>query len=80
MIENEVKPSISDSDRLLIELAKSKKLLAVAEAKAALANSTNADIEYKYLVLKIYMKYNLTADDALNEDGTIILNHLNQGA
>jgi len=63
---------LSEVDRLALELAKSKKHVSLAEAKTALANNEKSDLEYKYVVLQIYMKYGLTAADALNENGDIV--------
>ncbi len=64
---------IDELDRLLLEVAKSKKQTALAEAKLALANNENAELNYKYLVLQIYMKYGLSPTDGIKEeDGSII--------
>jgi hypothetical protein len=63
---------LSDVDRLSLELAKSTRLTAVAEAKAALANSEKAELSYKYVILQLYMKYGLTAADAIKESGEIL--------
>lgn len=76
MSEQESLPTtLSDIDKVSLELAKSKKQIAIAEAKAALANNEKAELQYKYVVLQIYMKYGLTELDAINEDGTILRNH-----
>jgi hypothetical protein len=63
---------LSDVDRLSLDLAKTKRQTALAEAKTALANNENAELQFKYLVLQLYMKYGLTAQDALSEAGDII--------
>lgn len=70
-VVNEVE-ALSDVDRLSLELAKSARFTAVAEAKAALANQEKADISYKYVVLQLYMKYGLTPADAIKETGEIL--------
>lgn len=67
-----IKETLSDVDKLALELAKTRKQVAVAEAKAALAQNDNAELSYKYIVLQIYMKYGLTEADAISEDGTIL--------
>lgn len=59
-------------DRLALELAKSKRQTALAEAKTALANNENAELSYKYVVLQLYMKYGLTDRDAISEAGEIL--------
>jgi hypothetical protein len=66
--------TISEVDRLALELAKSKRETALAEAKTALANNEKAELAYRYVVLQIYMKYGLSEKDALNESGEIIRN------
>jgi len=63
---------LADIDRMALELAKSKKQTALAEAKTALANNDNAELAYKYVVLQLYMKYGLTEADALNESGEVL--------
>lgn len=63
---------LSESDRLALELAKSKRQIALAEAKTALANNENAELSYKYVVLQLYMKYGLTERDAISEAGEIL--------
>jgi hypothetical protein len=66
------KEKLAETDRLGLDLARTKRQTALAEAKTALANNENAELQYKYLILQIYMKYGLTADDALSETGDII--------
>ena len=63
---------LSEVDKLSLDLARTKRQTALAEAKTALANNENSELQYKYLILQIYMKYGLTADDALSETGDII--------
>ena len=63
---------IADVDRMSLELAKSQRAVALAEAKTALANNDKAELAYKYVVLQIYMKYGMNANDALNENGDIV--------
>jgi hypothetical protein len=63
---------LQEVDRMALELAKSKRQTALAEAKTALANNENAELSYKYVVLQLYMKYGLTDRDAISEAGEII--------
>jgi len=65
-------PRLGDVDRMALELAKSKRQTALAEAKTALAQNENAELAYKYVVLQLYMKYGLSERDAINENGEII--------
>ena len=63
---------LSEVDKLTLDLAKTKRQTALAEAKTALANNENAELTFKYLVLQLYMKYSLTSDDAISETGDIV--------
>lgn len=63
---------LQEIDKLALELAKQRRLTALAEAKTALAQNENAELAYKYVVLQLYMKYGLTSADAINENGDII--------
>jgi len=63
---------LTEVDRLTLDLARTKRQTVQAEAKTALANNEKSELEYKYLILQVYMKYGLTADDALSEAGDII--------
>ena len=65
-------PRLAEVDRMALELAKSKRQTALAEAKTALANNDNAELSYKYVVLQLYMKYGLTDRDAISEAGEIL--------
>lgn len=68
-----------ETDRLALELAKSKRQTALAEAKTALANNENAELSYKYVVLQLYMKYGLSERDAVSEAGEILRGGAVQG-
>lgn len=70
---------MDETDRLSLELAKQQRLVANAEAKAALANTEKTELAYKYFILQVYMKYNLTAADAIKENGEIIRGGAQQG-
>jgi hypothetical protein len=63
---------IQDTDRAILEVAKNNKRLALANAEKAIAQHETADINYKYVVLQLYMKYGLTAEDSIDENGNII--------
>lgn len=63
---------LSDMDKMSLELARSRRQLALAQAEKALAQNETADIAYKYIVLQLYMKYGLTEVDAINENGDIL--------
>ena len=57
-----------------LDLVSAKRATALAEAKTALANHENSELNFKYQVLKLYYDYKLTAADALSENGEIIRN------
>ncbi len=63
---------LEEIDRMALELAKTQRQVSVAEAKTALANNEKSELQYKYVVLQLYMKYGLTAADAINENGDIL--------
>jgi hypothetical protein len=67
-------PKLMDVDRMTLELARQRRLTALADAKTALAQSETAELSYKYVVLQLYMKYGLTDADAVSENGDIIKN------
>jgi hypothetical protein len=68
---------LADTDRLNLELARSKRQVALATAKQAVAESDLAEMNYKYFVLQLYMRYGLTDRDAINEAGEILRNQVN---
>jgi len=61
-----------EEDKLALDLARAKKDTALAQAKEAIAKNETAELSYKYVVLQLYMKYGLTAQDAISEQGDII--------
>lgn len=63
---------MADVDRMALELAKSRRETALAEAKTALAQNEKSELAYKYVVLQLYMKYGLTEADAITEAGEIV--------
>jgi hypothetical protein len=63
---------LSQDDKVTLDLAKAKRDVAVAQAEKMVAQSETADVSFKYLVLQIYMKYNLTEKDGIDEAGNII--------
>lgn len=66
------KETLNDMDKMILDLAKSKRQTALALAEKALAQNETAEISYKYIILQIYMKYGLTEADAINENGEIM--------
>jgi hypothetical protein len=72
VVSSNLPEKLSEVDQLNLALSRAKRQIALAEAKTALANNENAELNYKYLVLQIYMKNGLTTDDAISEAGDII--------
>lgn len=73
--EKEVLPleRISEEDRLTLELAKSNRKVALANAEKALAQNESSEVNYRYVVLQIFMKYGMNPNaDLLKEDGTVL--------
>lgn len=68
----ELPTKLEEADRLALEVAKQKRLVALAQAERALVANEKAELEYKYVVLQLYMKNGLTSNDAISEDGSII--------
>lgn len=68
-----VPDKLNDIDRMALNLAKSRKELAYSEAKNAITTSQKADLEYQYVVMQLYVKYGLTLDDGITEDGSIVI-------
>jgi len=63
---------LQEQDRLTLELAKMNKKMATLAAEKAIAQNETAEMQYKYVVLQLYMRYGLTAQDGIDENGNII--------
>lgn len=68
----ELPARLEEADRLALEVAKQKRFVALAQAERAIVANEKAELEYKYVVLQLYMKNGLTSADAISEDGLII--------
>jgi hypothetical protein len=66
------KEKLQETDRLALELAKANRKTALANAEKAIAQNETADLAYKYVILQLYMKYGLTEQDAISEQGEIL--------
>jgi hypothetical protein len=66
-------PRLSEVDKAALDLAKERRASAQSEVKLAQAKGENAELAFRYVVLQLYMKYGLTNQDALAEDGTIVV-------
>jgi len=66
-------PRLADEDKAALDLAKSRKETASALAREAAAKGETAELAFRYVVLQLYMKYGLGQNDALGDDGTILI-------
>lgn len=68
----EEKNKLKDQDKAALDMAKNNKKIAILNAEKAAAQNELADLQYKYIVLQIYMKYGLSPKDGIDEEGNII--------
>lgn len=66
--------SLSQEDMLSIERAQAKLELAALTARAASSESELAQMQYKNIIMQLFMKYGLSKSDTINRDGTITKN------
>jgi hypothetical protein len=71
-LPNLQKERLQETDRLALELSKANRKTALANAEKAIAQNETAELAYKYVVLQLYMKYGLTEQDAISEQGEIL--------
>lgn len=71
-LPNLQKERLQETDRLALELAKANRKTALANAEKAIAQNETAELAYKYVVLQLYMKYGLTEQDAISEQGEVL--------
>lgn len=67
--------TLSDQDKQVLQMGQLTVTIAKKEAERALAENKAAELEYKYLILQLYMKYGMTALDALDDKGNIHRNY-----
>ena len=75
-VEQKTEPEkrrIEDVDKMALELARSRKQLALSQAEKAAAQQESAELAYRYVVLQIFVKYGLSNDDNIDEAGNIII-------
>jgi hypothetical protein len=63
---------LSDLDKMALDLAGQKRATILAEAKLAVSKGETAELAFRYTILELYRKYNLSNNDAFNENGDII--------
>lgn len=65
------KDKLLENDVAIIETAKMKRELSLANVKSALVQSENAELSYNNILLQLALKYRLNEGDVIEEDGTI---------
>jgi hypothetical protein len=65
---------ISSEDKAVLDSLRQKRDTAMLAAQLELSKSENAELSYKYVILQIYMKYHLSPNDTINENGEILYN------
>jgi hypothetical protein len=66
-------PSLSNEDKLVLNLAKTKRQLAQQTLETAQAKAESSEIAFRYTILQIYRKYGLSDADQINDEtGQII--------
>jgi len=68
----EVIESITDSEKINLEVLRLKQATALAEAEKAIAVHEKTKLEYDYFVLKIFMNHNMSMSDSIQQDGVIV--------
>ena len=71
-IPKELPTKITDLDRMNIELMKSHRREALANAKAAVAEQEKLEVQYQMMVQQLFSKYGLGAQDRVDDSGNII--------
>lgn len=62
---------LTEEDKSILDLAKMKRELALANAKAALAQNESAGLSYDNVILKLAIKYQLSDGDTITDTGEI---------
>ncbi len=63
-----------DSDKGILEAARSMKIIAKLNAEKTLAQNEVAELRFELLLTRMAMKYGLNEGDQLKDDGSIIRN------
>ena len=64
--------TLQSEDRVMFEMAKLRRQLAVKEAETVLAKTESSENEFKVLLLRLYIKYGLNPEkDVIDEQGNI---------
>lgn len=70
-LDVQVVEKITDMDKATLDATKMKRELALANARASVAQSETAELAYNNTILQLAIKYKLIDGDIINEDGAI---------
>ena len=68
---NVVQEKLSAEDINLLQVSRLNRQVAQLTAEKAIADNNTADILYKYTILQLYVRNNLSSSDAIDEQGNI---------
>ncbi len=84
-IENIAKPVVDEKEQIssddfhLLELSEMNCKLAKLESEKSIMQQQITELSYKYLVAQLYIKYQLSPQDALTNNGEIVRNGKKNG-
>lgn len=70
-IKVDIVERITESDKAVLDLAKAKIEIALANAKTALLYKENEELKYNNIILQFALSYHLKDGDTIVEDGSI---------
>lgn len=76
--QNNLPTALSETDKAALDLAGMKKQLAQANMDKCKAELESAEVSYRYLVLQLFQKYQLSSNDAIDAGGNFHRN-INKG-
>ena len=71
--EKAAQPQLSEVDKVSLNQILMNRKMSLLQAEKVLAQHELSEMTYKYSILQLYMKYGLTANDNIDENGNIIL-------
>jgi len=70
---------LSEEDKHALTLSIANRKISMLQAEKALAQHELSEMNYKYFIMQLYMKYGLTSSDTFTEAGEIVRNGNPQG-
>lgn len=68
---------LSDADMQNLERQNNKRQLTQARAEKAVADAEVSELQYKNLIMQLFMAYNLGKNDSISQDGSIVRGNVN---